>query len=200
MLLPPLTVRESDASRSMVNLPNTITVFRILCVPLFINLLIYGRFGYALVVFLIAVVSDGVDGLIARLFNQRSRLGMYLDPLADKVLLTSAFIALSILQQVPTWLTTIVVSRDLLLALGTLLFHLLTLNVDIMPSWMGKVTTVLQFGYIVTMLAAVSLTWGAWGREIVEPAALVVAAATIGSGLHYLWRGARTIRTEPAAR
>jgi cardiolipin synthase len=181
----------------MVNLPNTITLFRILCVPVFVDLLVYGRFGYALAVFLAAVVSDGLDGLIARLFNQRSRLGMYLDPLADKVLLTSAFITLSILRRVPIWLTTIVVSRDLILALGTLLLHLLTLHVDILPSWLGKVTTVLQFGYIVIVLAAEFL---ALDKEIAAPAALAVAAATIGSGLYYLWRGVLTLRAEPAVR
>lgn len=179
----------------MLNLPNTITVFRILCVPVFINLLIYDRFGYALAVFFIAVVSDGLDGLIAKIFNQRSRLGTYLDPIADKLLLTSAFLTLSILQHVPIWLTTIVVSRDLILALGTLLLHVLTLHVDIIPSWAGKVTTVLQFGYIVLILAGELL---ALGKEIAVPAALAVAAATMGSGLHYIWRGTRMIRTEPA--
>jgi cardiolipin synthase len=181
----------------MLNLPNTITMFRILCVPVFVNLLIYDRFGYALAVFFAAVVSDGLDGLIARLFNQRSRLGMYLDPLADKALLTSAFVTLSILRQVPIWLTTIVVSRDLILALGTLLLHLLTLQVDVLPSWLGKVTTVLQFGYIVIVLAAEFL---ALDKAIAAPAALAVAAVTVGSGLHYLWRGALAIRSEPAVR
>jgi cardiolipin synthase len=200
MSLNPVTTRESDASRSILNLPNTITVFRILCVPVFINLLIYGRFGYALALFLVAVISDGIDGWIARWFNQRSRLGLYLDPLADKVLSTSAFIALSILQHVPVWLATIVVSRDLLLALATVLFHLLALHFDILPSWLGKVTTVLQFGYIVAVLAAVSFTWEAWGREIAGPVALAVAAATVGSGLHYLWRWTRMLRAEPVGR
>jgi len=181
----------------MVNLPNTITVFRILCVPVFVNLLIYDRYGYALAVFLTAVVSDSLDGLIARMFNQRSRLGMYLDPLADKMLLISAFISLSILRLVPIWLTTIVVSRDLILAVGTLLFHLLALHVDIHPSWLGKVTTAMQFGYIILMLAAEPL---ALDKAVIAPAVFVVAAATIGSGLHYLWRGARMIRAEPAVR
>jgi len=114
--------------------------------------------------------------------------------------LTSAFITLSILQQVPVWLATIVVSRDLLLALATVLFHLLTLQFDILPSWLGKVTTVLQFGYIVAVLAAVSVAWETWGREIAGPVALAVAAATVGSGLHYLWRGTRLLRVESAGR
>jgi cardiolipin synthase len=179
----------------MLNIPNTITVFRILCVPVFINLLIYDRFGFALAVFFTAVVSDGLDGLIAKVLNQKSRLGTYLDPIADKLLLTSAFITLSILQTVPIWLTTIVVSRDLILAMGTLLLHLLALHVEILPSWAGKVTTVLQFGYVVLMLAGESL---AWGKAFAVPAAWVVAVATIGSGLHYIWRGTRMLRTEPA--
>jgi len=81
--------------------------------------------------------------------------------------------------------------------LGTLLLHLLSLHVDIQPSWLGKVTTVLQFGYIVVMLAAEPL---ALDKSVIAPAVLVVAAATIGSGLHYLWRGARMIRAEPVLR
>jgi cardiolipin synthase (CMP-forming) len=181
----------------MVNLPNTITMVRILCVPVFINLLIYDRFGYASAVFFAAAVSDGLDGLIARVCNQRTRLGMYLDPLADKLLLTSAFMTLSILRQVPIWLTTIVVSRDLIVALGTLLLHVLSFHVDILPSWLGKVTTVLQFGYIMIILAVESL---ALDKAIAAPVALAVAVVTIGSGLHYVWRGARAIRAEPAGR
>jgi len=184
----------------MVNLPNTITVFRILCVPVFINLLIYHRFRSALAIFCVAVVTDGVDGFIARVFNQRSRLGTYLDPLADKVLLMSAFMTLSLLRQVPIWLTIIVVSRDLILAAGTLLLHVLALHVDIRPSWLGKVTTVLQFGYIVATMGAMSVAWEVWSGEIAGPAAITVAAATMGSGLHYIWRGTQAVRTEPVAR
>jgi cardiolipin synthase len=179
----------------MVNLPNILTILRILCVPVFINLLIYGRFDYALALFLIAAATDGLDGLIARVTKQRSLLGMYLDPLADKVLLTSAFITLSVLHYVPIWLTTIVVSRDLILALGTLLLQLLNLRVDITPTWLGKATTVLQLGYVVIHLALVAL---ASPDGLLLPAALLVTVVTVVSGLHYIYRAIRTLRAETA--
>ncbi|MEW6324464.1 MAG: CDP-alcohol phosphatidyltransferase family protein [Nitrospirota bacterium] len=181
----------------MVNLPNILTVLRILCVPVFIDLVIYGRFEYALGLFVIAAATDGLDGLIARLSNQRSRVGMYLDPLADKMLLTSAFITLSIMQHVPIWLTTIVVSRDVILASGTLLLHLLNVQIDITPTWLGKVTTVLQLGYVVLQLTLVAL---AQSNGWLDQAALLAAAVTVGSGLQYVYRGVRSMRTEPAIR
>jgi len=99
---------EISASGDMVNLPNMVTVFRIRSVPVFIHLLICDRFGYAFAVFFTAVVSDGPAGWITRISNRQSRSGMYLAPLADKVLLISAFMTLSILRHVPIGLTTIV--------------------------------------------------------------------------------------------
>jgi cardiolipin synthase len=181
----------------MVNLPNILTILRILCVPVFINLLIYEQFNYALLLFLIAAATDGLDGLIARLSNQRSRLGMYLDPLADKVLLTSAFVTLSALHHAPIWLTTIVVSRDLILALGTLLLHVLSVQINITPTWLGKVTTVAQLGYVVLQLTLVAL---ARPDGVLGPSAFVVAGVTVASGLYYLYRGVRSLRAEPAVR
>ena len=176
---------------SVITLPNIISIFRVVSAPLFVDLIIYDRYPVALVVFLIAVLSDGVDGLIARLSNQRSRVGLYLDPLADKVLLTAAFVTLSYFQDVPIWLTSIVVSRDLILAIGTLLWHLLDIPLDITPMWIGKVTTVCQFGYIAAVLLLIVFPWPApslvflaWG----------VAAVTGASGLLYIMRGIHVMR------
>lgn len=182
---------------NLVNVPNILTILRILCVPVFVDLLIYERFDYALALFLIAAATDGLDGLIARLSNQRSRVGMYLDPLADKVLLMSAFITLSILHHVPVWLTTIVVSRDLIVATGTLLLHLLNVQIDISPSWLGKVTTVLQLGYVILELTLVAL---AQSHPLLDHATLLVAGVTLASGLQYVYRGVRSMRVEPVAR
>jgi cardiolipin synthase (CMP-forming) len=177
----------------MVNLPNVLTIVRILLVPVFVDMIIYGRFDYALVVFCVAAVTDALDGLIARLANQRTPLGVYLDPLADKVLLTSAFVTLSIFQHVPTWLTTIVVSRDLILASGTLLLHLLNMSVNVTPMWLGKITTVIQLGYVVAVVAMIAFSWSdVW----LFPAVLAVAGVTILSGLAYIYRSVRTMRPE----
>lgn len=181
----------------MVNLPNVLTILRILSVPVFIDTVVYGRYDYALGVFLAAAITDGLDGFIARVSNQRSRLGTYLDPLADKVLLTSAFVTLSIFHLAPIWLTTIVVSRDLILALGTLLLHLLELHVDITPSWLGKLTTVLQLGYVVAILTLIAFSRT---NSLIDSASLLVAAVTIISGFLYIFRGVRALRTEPLVR
>lgn len=178
----------------MFNAPNIITIVRILLVPVFIDMIIYGRFEYALAVFCVAAITDALDGLIARLANQRTRLGVYLDPLADKVLLTSAFVTLSIFHYVPTWLTTIVVSRDLILALGTLLLHLLEVSVDVTPMWLGKVTTVVQLGYVIAVVATVAFSWA---DDWLFPVVLTVASLTIASGLAYIYKGVRSMRPEP---
>lgn len=177
----------------MVNIPNGLTILRILCVPVFVNMIIYERFGYALVIFLIAALTDGLDGLIARMTNQRSRFGTYLDPLADKVLLVSAFVTLSVFQLVPIWLATIVVSRDLIVAFGTLLLHLLDVEIDITPSWLGKFTTVAQIGYVVIIVAIVSFSWP---DEFLAPVALFVGLVTMVSGFLYIFRGVRAMRVE----
>jgi cardiolipin synthase (CMP-forming) len=177
----------------MINLPNVLTIIRILLVPVFVNMIIYGRYDYALVVFCVAAFTDALDGMIARLANQHTPLGVYLDPLADKVLLTSAFVTLSIFQHVPTWLTTIVVSRDLILASGTLLLHLLNMAINVTPMWLGKLTTVVQLGYVVAVVAMIAFSWpDVW----LFPAVLAVAGVTILSGLAYIYRSVRTMRPE----
>ena len=102
-----------------MNIPNSLTILRILLIPCYIGLLVYGRFGQALIVLIVAGLTDALDGAIARVKNQYTRLGAVLDPLADKLLLTSGFITLSMIHLIPLWVTIIVVSRDLILMLGT---------------------------------------------------------------------------------
>ncbi len=104
-----------------VNLPNLITIARILMVPLTVWLIITGRHELAFFVFILAGISDGVDGFIAKRFDMRTTLGAYLDPLADKLLLMSIYVTLGILDQLPAWLAILVVSRDLLIVGGVVL-------------------------------------------------------------------------------
>src|SRR5262245_29888012 len=106
-----------------MNIPNSLTILRILLIPCYIWLLIYGRFDQALIVLLVAGITDALDGAIARMKNQYTRLGAVLDPLADKMLLTSGFITLSMIHLVPSWVTILVVSRDVILMLGTAVAH-----------------------------------------------------------------------------
>ena len=118
-----------------MNIPNLITILRILLIPVFIILLLYNHFSWALAVFAFCGVTDGLDGFIARNSNQRTVLGTYLDPMADKLLLISGFVTLSFLKIIPLWITIVLVSRDLILLIGTLILHMIQGYIVIEPSW-----------------------------------------------------------------
>jgi len=176
-----------------VNIPNVLTILRILLVPLFVYMLVYGHSGWALGVFVAAGFTDALDGAIARMWNQQSTLGRYLDPLADKVLLTSAFIALAVMNWIPFWVLLIVVSRDIILLLGTVVMHLTQGEYDISPSLLGKATTFLQ---LVTVFLALLQVMGVDAKAWFDACVWVVVAVTTVSGLHYLYRGIRRINGE----
>jgi cardiolipin synthase len=178
-----------------MNLPNILTIIRILLIPVFINLLIYHYNGWALAVFLTAALTDSLDGLIARVANQRTRLGTYLDPMADKLLLTASFLALAILQIIPVWSAVIVVSRDLILILGALILHLTQTQMEILPTSLGKSTTALQLIYVTLVLVTAVLQ----GNTVTFfPVLVGTVGLTILSGLHYIYRGIRHLNSEQA--
>lgn len=177
--------RESRAD-ILINLPNSLTVLRILLVPVFVGFLLYEYFDYALVTLLVAAVTDGLDGAIARITDQRTRLGEYLDPLADKLLLMSAIVTLSVLHFIPLWAVILVVSRDAILLTGTVLANLTDIDIDIAPTWLGKGTTLAQICYVImVILFATERVSG----EAVIPFLAVMVVLTTGSGVHYLFRG-----------
>lgn len=173
-----------------MTIPNLITAFRIILVPVFVIYLINDRLDSALVIFLICMVSDGIDGMVARLFNQKSRLGAYLDPLADKTLLVTAFVLLGVRGYLPSWLTVTAIARDVMILLGVLVFHLNRLEIRIRPSAVSKLNTCFQF-----ITLSVVLLKG----SVLLPAAVYVAlyygtaALTIISGLHYMQYGLRAM-------
>jgi cardiolipin synthase len=169
-----------------MNVPNSLTVLRILLIPVFVGFLIYERYDYALGTLLIAALTDGLDGTIARVANQRTRLGAYLDPLADKLLLTSGFLTLSILHLIPLWVAILVVSRDFILLTGTLLARLTESRVDISPTMLGKGTTLFQLAYLwlVVLLASRHMD-----LLLLQPLLYFMVGLTVLSGLHYLYRG-----------
>lgn len=169
-----------------VNLPNSLTILRILLIPVFVGLLLHGRHDYALGVIVLAGLTDGLDGVIARFTNQRTRLGAYLDPLADKLLLTSAFATLALIHLVPLWVAILVVSRDLILLAGTLLTQVADSRLDITPTWLGKGTTFLQLSYVILVLIVVS---GRQDLGLADILLIPMAVFTLLSGLHYLYRG-----------
>lgn len=168
------------------NIPNALTLLRILFVPLLVGLVIYRHFGAAAVVFLLAALTDALDGMLARVLDQRTTLGRYLDPLADKLLLVMSFLTLSFVGSIPVWVTIVVVSRDVIISVGTLIVHLLRERVNILPSWMGKATTVLQLIFVLGTLIALSKPIPAVALEAVLG---LMLASTVASGIHYIIRG-----------
>jgi len=171
-----------------MNIPNSLTILRILLIPCYIGLLVYGKFDQALIVLLVAGLTDALDGAIARMKNQYTRLGAVLDPLADKMLLISGFVTLSMIHLVPSWVTILVVSRDVILMLGTAVAHFTDSRVDITPTFLGKGTTFLQLSYVVMVIF---LTSRRIDLAVMLPLLFGMISFTLLSGLHYLYRGFR---------
>jgi cardiolipin synthase len=173
-----------------MTIPNLITAFRIILAPVFVIYLINDRLNAALVVFLICMISDGIDGMVARLFNQKSRLGAYLDPLADKTLLVTAFVLLAVRGYLPSWLTVAAIARDVMILLGVLVFHLNRMEIKIRPSAVSKINTCFQFITLSMVLLKGCLLLP---PVIYEGLYYVTAAFTIASGLHYMQYGLRAM-------
>lgn len=169
-----------------MNIPNSLTILRILLIPVFIGFLLYERYDYSLGVLLLAGLTDGLDGTIARVANQRTKLGAYLDPLADKLLLTSGFVTLSVLHLVPLWVVILVVSRDMILMTGTLVARLTESCVDISPTLLGKGTTLFQLTYLVLVVVLASRQMD---LRLLQPLQYLMVGFTVMSGFHYLYRG-----------
>ena len=136
-----------------INIPNFITLGRIMSVPVIFWLLLTGQNRIAFFVFVAAGISDAVDGYLAKRFNWSTELGSYLDPLADKLLLVSIFIALGVRNELPLWLVIAVVSRDILIVAAVLLAWLLDQRVRIRPLAVSKVNTLAQIVLAATVLA-----------------------------------------------
>ena len=185
-------VRESSGADIPINLPNSLTVLRILFVPVFVGFLLYEYYDYALVTLLVAAVTDGLDGAIARITDQRTRLGEYLDPLADKLLLMSAIVTLSVLHFIPIWAVILVVSRDAILLTGTILANLTEIDIDITPTWLGKGATFAQICYVIIVLLFAT---GRVPSASIIPFLTVMVILTTGSGVHYLFRGIQRLNS-----
>ncbi|HOP35247.1 MAG TPA: CDP-alcohol phosphatidyltransferase family protein [Syntrophales bacterium] len=173
-----------------MNLPNLLTILRILLVPLVVILLMDGAYPMALAVFVLAGVTDGLDGFLARVLHQKTLLGAYLDPLADKALIASSFITLSILGFLPGWLTVIVITRDLVILFGILLLTLLSVSFQIRPVAVSKVTTALQLFTVFYVLTAINLA-GSLPPWIMKGLFGLTALFTVLSGFSYIWKGFR---------
>lgn len=173
-----------------MNLANRISIVRIILVPFFVAAILYSRLNLALTIFVICILSDALDGYIARTKGQRTRLGSLLDPIADKLLLISGFISLSIVKDIPPYLRfppyvpLIVVSRDVLIILGCMVIYLLKGKIEIKPTMLGKATTFFQMISIVSILTQFVYSNILWN---------IAVALTIISGLDYLRIGSRMV-------
>ena len=177
----------------MLTLANRLTILRILITPAVVILMLYNHMGAAIALFLVAGVTDGLDGFVARRRGQRTALGMVLDPLADKLLLMSSVVALTVLKELPRWFTIILVSRDLILIGGSLIIHMFVGKRSFPPSWLGKWTTALQ---IATVLLAMLDNLTPDLQFVVMPCAMVSTLLTISSGLQYISRGTRLLNDQ----
>ncbi len=167
-----------------MSLPNIITIARMLAVPLIVWLIITDNMTLAFVVFIVAGISDGVDGFIATRFNLATTLGAYLDPLADKLLLVSIYVALGYLEILPPLLVILVVSRDVMIVGGLLLAWFMERPMDIKPLFVSKANTTGQIILAGCALGLPGLGYPATG--LIEWGSLAVGLLTVGSGAIYL--------------
>lgn len=173
-----------------LTIPNLLSIARMALIPLFIIAVIEGQPSRALWIFAIAGVTDALDGFIARFFDQQSPLGRYLDPTADKLLLTSAYVVLAIPglypgQLIPVWVTVLVIARDVTIVVLALVLYLAVGITRFPPTWISKVNTFVQIAAVVLVL----ISGVRPGLETVTLAAsYLVAGFTVASGLDYIYR------------
>lgn len=179
-----------------MNLPNWITLLRILLIPFFVAMLLkykqmhleYFRY-YAIIIFALAVISDALDGAIARLRHKKTQLGTLLDPLADKLLLLSAILLLSApipgIKQLPIWIPVAFISRDLILIFGAIVIYMQNQEITIRPNLLGKLTTFCQMLTVIWLLLRFPLPQIIW-----RTAGLL----TVFSGVVYLYKGSKQLK------
>jgi cardiolipin synthase len=171
------------ASR-IFTVPNQLTFLRLGFLPFFIISIHYRRYDVALAVLIIAALTDGLDGLLARTLNQKTALGAYLDPIADKLLLSSSVVVLALNRKISWWLATLVLSRDILLLTSAAVILVVAGYRPFPPSIFGKLTTALQIllVFAVVLLAVTDWPWLQFVRMILG---YLVAGFTVFSGFHY---------------
>jgi cardiolipin synthase (CMP-forming) len=185
----------TDRDVAMLNIPNVLTLLRILAVPLFLSLLVEGENNAALSLFLLAGVTDAVDGMIARMWNLRTELGAHLDPVADKLLVVSSFIALGIMGLVPRPLMIVVITRDVVILGGFLLTAAVVgKTMEMRPSLSGKLTTFTQLLSVTLVLIDLAAWWDV-PTILLDGVFLATGAASFVSGSGYVLRGMRWYAT-----
>jgi cardiolipin synthase len=196
-------VANPPVSSRIVTVPNLLTLFRMALIPVFVSLLFYSKFGWALGVFVLAGITDGLDGLLARRLNQGSQLGAILDPIADKLLLVTSFVVLSMPAiippplprhfPVPFWVTAAVFSRDIFIIVGAAAINIVTGFRRFRPSWLGKINTTIQIIAIAAVLIAASFPKLSGYLPTVYT---IVFSFALISGVHYIFFASRLLNEE----
>lgn len=182
----------------VLTVPNQLTLLRMVVLPFVLISMIYGQHTASLWLFVAAAVTDVIDGVVARRFNQKTRLGQYLDPIADKLLLSSCFVAQSVNGAIPWWVTILVLLRDVVI-IATVLVVVLTTSVrSFPPSLLGKANTVVQFTTLLTVLLNNVLRAG-WLQGVVTALAAMTAVTTVFSAVHYALEVSRRLYAYPSA-
>ena len=182
-------------SSRIITVPNLLTIFRMVLIPVFVSLLFYQRFVLALVIFAVAGMTDGLDGLLARRFDQKSQLGTILDPIADKMMMVTSFVVLSMRSifpqpvpshlPIPFWVTIAVISRDVFILVGAASINIVTGFRGFRPSLLGKINTTVQIIAIGTIMFAASVPYGT-GYYLPTVYATVFTFSVL-SGAHYVF-------------
>jgi cardiolipin synthase len=191
-------------SSRIITVPNLLTVFRMVLIPVFVSLLFYQRFILALVIFVLAGVTDGLDGLLARRFDQKSQLGTILDPIADKLMMVTSFVVLSMKSvfpqpvpshlPIPFWVTIAVISRDVFILVGAAAINIVTGFRGFRPSLLGKINTTVQIVAIGIIMLAASIPHGT-GYYLPTVYATVFTFAVL-SGAHYVFFVSRLLNED----
>jgi cardiolipin synthase len=174
---------------------NQLTLLRMLLIPAFVILVVYGHLGWALVVFVTAGLTDALDGLIARRSGQKSTLGAWLDPMADKLLALSTFVVLTLPglnlpNRLPVWLTVLIISRDVVIVLTVAIVNLAIGRRTFQPSVYGKIATAT---YMLTAVSAMFFNYLGYQSSVVALFVYASLGITLVSSFHYIWHAARII-------
>lgn len=172
---------------TIFTIPNTLTFARIVIIPIFVTSLLYKKYQYALILFIIAAVTDLLDGFLARITNQKTKLGAFLDPFADKFLLLTSFILFAIYGWLPNWITITVISRDIIVVVGWCMLVIFIHHRKVEPSLIGKLANAFQAILIAYILLSINY---AIDNAVIKDSILLLAAVfTVLSGIQYVYRG-----------
>ena len=175
-------------------IPNAISIMRILLIAPIILLFVYGEFGWALGLFVIASLSDGLDGYIAKKYDWNTRLGAFLDPAGDKLLVAWSFGTLAFLGQIPVWLAVIVILRDVLIVAGSFMYHYLVRRLEGDPTVISKLNTGLEFAFLIAVMSEAGFGWPNDITITVLGAAVLVTVVI--SGYDYVSNWIRSARSQ----